>query len=144
MKIRMLAVIALSLGVVACTSGRQSAAGFRLPENGDVERGKVAFATHECHTCHTVSGGGVPAPSTPDLMTVRLGGEVTEIRTDGYLVTSIIHPSHKIRATNREVGTIEGESRMPDYTATMTVRDLVDITSFLQSRYRLAPLPIHP
>lgn len=72
MKLRMLAILALSLGVVGCTSGRQSAAGFRLPENGDIERGKVAFATYECHTCHTVSGGGVPAPSTPDLMTVRL------------------------------------------------------------------------
>lgn len=122
--------------VLGCTTGRQSAVGFRLPENGDPVRGKAAFVELECYRCHTVSGEeGLPDPKSA-VDAIGLGGDVQEIRTDGYLVTSIIHPSHRIRPAQA----VEGESAMPDYSR-MTVRQLVDLVAYLQSRYRTVSPP---
>ena len=123
---------------VGC-GGRHSAAGFRLPENGSVDRGKQAFLDLECHSCHTVDRVELP-DATPQLtLAVPLGGAVPEYRTDGYLVTSIIHPSHRIMKPRRDEYSVGGESRMEDRTQTMTVRQLVDLVAFLQSRYRFEP-----
>ena len=135
---RVAAIALLALGLAAC-GGTHSASGFRLPENGDIERGKTAFAELKCWACHTVDGMDFPAPT--EQPAVPLGGRVREVRTDGYLVTSIIHPSHKLAARPVEEITVEGESRMPDYTMSITVRQLVDMVAMLQSRYRFEPPP---
>lgn len=138
-------IVALVLGILAvaqsgCTSGRHSPAGFRLPENGDPARGKAAFVELRCFGCHTVSGEqDLPQPDQA-AATVPLGGAVSEIRTDGYLVTSIIHPSHRAKSAP----TVDGESPMPDYSR-MTVRQLVDLVAYLQTRYRLTMTsPMYP
>jgi len=124
----------------ACETGRRSPVGFRLPDNGDVERGKTAFVELQCVNCHTVQGMDLPAP--PEGATVvALGGVVREIRTDGYMVTSIIHPSHRLARQARVDIAVEGESRMPDFARTMTVRQMIDITAFLQETYRFEPPP---
>ena len=126
------AVLVLT-GLAGCTPGRHSPAGFRLPEHGDVGKGRVAFVELKCHLCHKVAGED-QFPATVELPSpVVLGGKVYEVRTDGYLVTSIIHPSHKAAA--------KGESRMPDLTGQMTVRQLVNLVAYLQSRYEVAPPP---
>lgn len=128
---KLLAFVLASV-VLGCTTGRQSAVGFRLPENGDPGRGKAAFVELECYRCHTISGEeGLPEPNSA-VGAVALGGDVQEIRTDGYLVTSIIHPSHRVRPAQA----VEGESPMPDYSR-MTVRQLVDLVAYLQSQYRM-------
>lgn len=125
----------------ACTScgGRHSPAGFRLPETGDIARGERAFEQLECYRCHTVDQTETSAPTVDHV--VPLGGAVRELRTDGYLVTSIIHPSRRLADQPRGRITVDGESKMPDYAQSMTVRQLVDITAFLQSKYRYAPGP---
>lgn len=120
----------------SCASDRHSATGFRLPENGDPDRGRAAFVALQCYSCHQVSDEeGLPEPDA-GIATVRLGGDVSEIRTDGYLVTSIIHPSHRAKQSQR----IEDESPMPDYSR-MTVRQLIDLVAYMQTRYRLVPAP---
>lgn len=82
----------LLMGVVACDSGPRSPVGFRLPE-GNIERGKAAFLELRCYSCHRLTGVELP-PLTEDLAKpVTLGGVVFREVTDGYLVTSIIHPS---------------------------------------------------
>jgi hypothetical protein len=138
----MWAVATLIFGLLSGCGGRHSPVGFRLPEDGDIERGRAAFVELQCHKCHTVVGTTLAVPHQVDLGPIPLGGEVREIRTDGFLVTSIIHPGH-IRARGpREVTlTPDGESRMPDYTDEMTVRQLVDIVAFLQWKYKFVPGP---
>ena len=127
--------------LIAGCGGVHSPVGFRLPDNGDTERGQRAFTQLNCYECHTVDGVELPEPR-PGLPTVvALGGPVREIRTDGYLVASIINPSHRFARYPREKVAVEGESRMPDYADKMTVRQLVDIVAFLQDRYRLLPPP---
>ncbi|MBK5291470.1 MAG: cytochrome c [Acidobacteriia bacterium] len=129
-------------GAAGCTTSRQSAVGFRLPENGNIDRGNAAFAALNCHACHTVKGVELPAVESAITTKVPLGGDVYEVRTDGYLVTSIIHPSHKLASQPKERISVEGESKMPDYTHRMSVRQLIDLVAFLQSTYRVLPPPV--
>ncbi len=134
-------------GLIACDSGPRSPVGFLLP-GGDIEQGKAAFVELQCNGCHTVDGVDLPSPvviPSPSASVV-LGGHVFEIRTDGYLVTSIINPSHKLaRGLNKgQITTSTGESKMPDYSEIMTVQQLIDLVAFLQSRYTVVPPPQSP
>ncbi len=143
MKLHVLWVTAMLLmGVVACDSGPRSPVGFRLPE-GNIERGKVAFLELRCYGCHRVAGIELP-PLTGDLAKpVALGGEVFRGVTDGYLVTSIIHPSYRLARgySKGQIAMSEGASRMPNHGNSMTVHQLVDLVAFLQSRYSVVPAP---
>lgn len=130
------ATVAVLLGMAGCDTGRHSATGFRLPSSGEIERGKSAFLAFECNKCHSVSGLNLPKPTVVPPVPVVLGGETTSVLTDGYLVTSIVNPSHVITGYGASgVRDMNGKSRMPDYTETMTVRQLTDIVAFLQSQY---------
>jgi mono/diheme cytochrome c family protein len=127
--------------VTAGCGGPKSGAGLRLPD-GDVERGKVAFLELKCNTCHTVAKTEMPAPSK-DYAYVRvvvLGGEVRQVKTYGALVTSIINPSHSLApGYPKELITKGNESAMANFNDTMTVRQLIDLVAFLQSRYEFVP-----
>jgi mono/diheme cytochrome c family protein len=127
--------------VTAACSGPKSGAGLRLPD-GDVERGKAAFLELKCSTCHTVAGTEVPVPSK-DYAYVRvvvLGGEVRQVKTYGALVTSIINPSHSLApGYPKELITKGNQSAMTNFNDTMTVRQLIDLVAFLQSRYNFVP-----
>jgi hypothetical protein len=70
-------------------------------------------------------------------MPVELGGEVDRKLSDGYLVTSMIHPSCAFAPLPREKITAGGISRMPAYADKMTVRQMIDIVAFLQSSYTI-------
>jgi hypothetical protein len=131
-------VLGLSSG---CGGGRHSATGFRLPESGSVDRGKTAFVELQCTRCHTIEGIELPAPTMVG-MEIPLGGEVYDPRTDGYLVTSIIHPSHRLAHVSRiRAAGPEDISHMPDYARGMTVRQMMDLVAFLQSTYTVVEPP---
>ncbi|MCE5306389.1 MAG: cytochrome c [Acidobacteriales bacterium] len=126
----------LLLGIAtACNQGRHSPSGFRLPAGGNVERGKAVFLELQCHSCHEVPGTDVPRPTVQPPVPVRLGGEVAKELTDGYLVTSIINPSHKLARFAKASITVGGKSRMPDYADRVTARQLTDLVSYLHSNY---------
>jgi len=131
----------LVAGLCAGCSGQKSVRSFRLPD-GDANRGQAAFVSLRCHTCHTVSGVDLPAPTVPPAEQLMLGGEVARLRTYGDLLTAIIHPkagiSDKIPAPERRK---MKESPMPGVNDVMTVQEMIDLVAFLQPRYRvLAPL----
>lgn len=131
-----LAATAILLGAAAgCESGRRSSAGFRLPPDGSIDRGKIAFIDFGCNNCHEVAGVDLPRPTVQPPVPVVLGGEVTTELSDGSLVTSIIYPSYRLARYPKDQITARGESRMPHYADRMTVRQLTDLVAFLQSRY---------
>lgn len=134
------------LAVVGCDSGPKSGRGFTLPE-GDLAAGKETFQRLNCHACHAVDDIEQlqPLAGEPDV-SVALGGEVARIRTYGELVTSIINPSHRFARgyAPEEVQTEGGSSRMTIYNDTMTVTELIDIVAYLQSQYKLLPMPTTP
>lgn len=112
-----------------------SARGFRLPE-GDAQAGREAFLYMQCHQCHTIKGEKLPVLPGENPPYVELGGPVTQVKTYGQLVTSIINPSHKL-ATGyaEEVVSEGGESHMYIYNQHMTVQELIDIVMYLQPYY---------
>lgn len=127
--------IMFSLIVLTSGCGRKSAVGFRLPD-GNVEKGKAAFIELKCHSCHTVDGVTLPPPTVSKSKAIAIGGEVTRIKTYGELVTAIIHPSHRLSADVKKQWEIDGKlSPMPDYNRVMTVEQMINLVTFLQSRY---------
>ena len=130
LKSLLFAALVTALG---CQSSHSSA-GFRLPPDGDVERGKTAFVALACHICHEVDGVSLPKPPAARQISVLLGGPLGKTMTDGYLVTSIIYPAYeRAQYLGSEIKS-DGVS-MPHYADRLTVQQMVDIVAFLQSRY---------
>lgn len=131
--------LGLAFFVLGCTPAPKSGRGFTLPD-GDVAMGKATFDRLQCHGCHAIDGveplalaEGQEAPKL-----IKLGGEVPRIQTYGELVTSIINPSHRLAAAYKpEEVSVDGKSTMKNYNSVMTVEELINVVSFLQSKYEL-------
>ncbi|TWU46672.1 c-type cytochrome [Rubripirellula reticaptiva] len=133
--IRMVIGIAF-LTFVGCAPDPKSGKGFSLPE-GDTEQGRRTFATLNCQACHTVAGVTFDdAETSPDQKIIALGGPKIKVQTYGDLVTSIINPSHRFAEGYAEddVAT-DGQSKMRSYNDELTIQQLIDLVTFLESRY---------
>ena len=154
MRFHLLLAFLLLVVVGGCSPGGDSKSGLVrmvLPE-GNTAAGQQAFVDLKCTVCHTVSGvRGLPPVESekpgPDLGTSLKGV------SRGAVATSIIAPQHvnveavelwtDLTAEERiwlGPGQIpprqEGErqpSRMGEYAGVMTIRELADLVTFLQS-----------
>ena len=131
----------IALLLVGACSGEQIATrDFSLPP-GIAENGRELFTEYRCTSCHTLAdtefnddewrlteNGGIA---------VELGGETTKVKTYGDLVTSIINPSHRL-AKGYPVDQISenGNSKMEYYNEVMTVEELIDLVTFLKTKYK--------
>jgi hypothetical protein len=137
----LLSLVLILLYVSGCEPARESGEGLVLPE-GNVDNGMQAFVNLECYRCHTVEGIEMPdtEPYTAIVM-INLGGEVYRVKTYGELITSITNPNHVISKEYLDVLSDyakEGdvESLMPSFNDKMTVMQLIDLVSFLDSQYK--------
>jgi hypothetical protein len=128
------------LSLLVCLAGCVADDGeFTLPP-GDAERGQAAFIAFRCFDCHRVHDVDLPPGEEPGQIMVVLGGEVDRLRTYGDLVTSIINPSHRLaKGYSADLVAADGKSRMAVYNDVMTVSQLTDLVTFLQSHYELKP-----
>lgn len=133
--------LVLLLVFFAVTSCEDQARGFVLPE-GDIAEGKLSFTKLNCDNCHTIAD--LPWTGNAELgdPNIQLGGSVSSIKTYGELVTSVINPSHKVSKSHQkeqEVLMGDGTSKMEryNYNYVMTVQELVDVVTFLQSEYEV-------
>lgn len=113
---------------------------FSFPvEEGDIETGRQAFIDHRCHLCHTVADTRLPEPAGDVAPLLELGGETRQVKAYSDLVTSIINPDHRISDEYREQlqpPLAPDSSPMPmAHIDNMTIRELIDIVVFLDSRY---------
>lgn len=148
MNVRMIAIGLLVLTQAGCTPDPKSGKGFTLPE-GNIERGQQTFAQLNCQACHTVAGVTFDETETlPDQKIIALGGAKTKVQTYGDLVTSIINPSHRFaKGYDEEDVAQDGQSKMRLYNDEMTIQQLIDIVTFLESHYSVvqpAPTPYGP
>ena len=133
-------LIILLFLLASCDFGPNSGRGFSLPE-GDVEKGRATFVELGCNTCHSVGDiEHVARVEEPDI-NIRLGGKVSVVKTYGDLVTSVINPSHKINRhyTKMGIATDENGLKMDVYNEFMTVQQLVDLVTYLESNYQIVP-----
>lgn len=137
-ELRSLFLATLFLGA-ACSSG------FHLPD-GDADAGRVVFEKMQCYHCHQVAGETFHPPVSDPPLPFVLG--VGPRKSREYLAESILAPSHRFAqpppgvtfgepssAEPREYeGVREGDlSRMGDYSETLTLRQWIDLTAYLES-----------
>ena len=132
MTLVLVSLIALS----ACDrDAMMSSRGFRLPD-GDAVAGRDTFLYMQCHQCHTIAGEQLPVIPGQEMPYFELGGEVTQVKTYGQLITAIINPSHELApGYAEEVVAENGESNMYIYNDHMTVQELINIVMYLQPYY---------
>lgn len=134
-----ISLAALIATLISCDSAN-SPRGFSLPE-GNAEQGIAVVHKYQCLSCHQIEGLQ-PLPSlmnNPDL-SVRLGGPSNRVKTYADLLTSVINPSHKLAKGYPLVSIQEaGVSKMQNYNDVMTVAELIDLVTYLQSNYELVP-----
>ena len=135
--VRVILSVACTLSAAACASNSI----FEFPvEEGNIAAGRQAFIAHRCHQCHTIADEQLPALAGMSWPMLQLGGPTTIVRSYADLTTSIINPDHAISERYREQLLLEAEiplespMRTPDLD-TMTVRQLLDIVAFLDSKY---------
>ncbi|MEW4924777.1 hypothetical protein [Algibacter sp. 2305UL17-15] len=132
-------VFVLLCGSLLISSCVKQSRGFALPE-GDIEQGKATYKRLVCYECHSIPN--IEWKGGNDNLKIHLGGEVTAPKTYGELVTSVINPSHKIASFyNQKTSTEGGLSKMKNYNEIMTVQELIDLVTFLQSEYQVVSPP---
>jgi len=140
-----LIIAALALATAACSSDRYTTAGFHLPGNGNPEHGKAAFVELGCSSCHKVYGADLPNPTVTPVVPVNLGGLTSRRLSDAYIVTAMLNPDYHLAPHIPGEITENGHSRMPTFADKITVRQMLDITAYLQSTYVVQrPLPNAP
>lgn len=141
MKYLMMCIFAFfTAGLISCDLGPESPKGFSLPE-GNSDEGKLVFLKYQCLACHRINGLEPLSDlnNNPDLSVV-LGGKSVKVKTYADLLTSIINPSHKFaKGYRRSNIQADGVSKMSIYNDVMTVTELVNLVTFLQSNYELIP-----
>lgn len=136
--------VVLGVAVPALLAGCASGALFGFPiDQGDVAAGRQAFIDHRCHQCHSIAGERLPPLAGADRPILELGGPTTMVRSYADLTTSIINPNHTISERYRDQQlsrntAIPLDSPMPRPNIdTMSVRQLIDMVAFLDSKYRV-------
>ncbi len=111
--------------------GMMPADGFFLSE-GNPEAGQKAFVRLRCNACHWVQN----EPNLTSPVAEKLGPMLGWKQADyspGWIANSFVSPSHTI-AFNSDGEADGGElSRMGDFKDTMTVREMMDIVSYIKS-----------
>ena len=132
------------LGSTALLAGCAGATLFGFPaDQGDIAAGRQAFIDHRCHQCHSIAGETMPPLAGADRPILELGGPTSIVRSYADLTTSIINPNHAISERYRDQQLLLNteiplESPMPRPNLnTMSVRQLIDIVAFLDSKYQL-------
>jgi len=105
-----------------------------LPE-GDAKAGRTAFVSLKCVACHRVYNDSLPKPFAetegPILGLLQIDYSPSE------MIIEIVNPSHSI-GNNLGGNDVNGKvSRMGDFMDSMTVRQLINISAYLQSLARM-------
>jgi hypothetical protein len=131
-------VATLTLLLIATISGCAEKAASTEPyqprssflSSGDPIAGKRTFLELKCETCHRVAGDDFNL-ELHDTAGPQLGS-AQALQSADLVASSIVAPGHKI---SREPGAWQQQDgpSMADYSRVMTVRQLIDLVSYIQS-----------
>ena len=113
--------------------------GFRFP-GGDSVAGKETFVSLNCVQCHTVSKVSLPEVKGSRRLELMLADEIRFVKSYEDLIIAITNPKHVVAEQYRAILTNEElhgsiEPLMPDLTADMSARQLMDLVAFLDAAY---------
>ena len=115
----LVSLITVSISLISCDSGPDSPRGFSFPI-GDIVKGEAVLLKYQCLACHKIEGFD----------------QDKKIKLESI----VINPSHKlVQGYPIAAVTIEGKSKMTNFNDLMTVTELVDLVTFLETQYELVP-----
>jgi Cu/Ag efflux protein CusF len=98
---------------------------FTMPK-GDPVKGKAVFEKFECYYCHEVRGEQFPPPTEDAPEFGQMGG----LHPIEFFAESIINPNAYVAKAYRGS---DGKSPMTDFTDKMTLRELIDVSTYVAS-----------
>ena len=127
----LIVVLALSASVAYAAPDTEHTKIDLVAPAGDPQAGRQAFVALGCGSCHAVQGDrelSRPVTSAP----VPVLGPAHGKLSPGKIASAIVSPSHTV---SKEVqAKTEGKlSPMADFSASMTVRQLVDVVAYVRS-----------
>jgi Cu/Ag efflux protein CusF len=98
---------------------------FTMP-TGDAAKGRAVFEKFECYYCHQIRGENFPSPteSAPEL------SQMGAMHPLEFFAESIMNPNAVVPKVYRQQ---DGTSPMTDFTAKMTVQELIDVSAYVAS-----------
>jgi putative heme-binding domain-containing protein len=93
---------------------------------GDAQRGHSVFEKFECYYCHELRGEGFPEPveAAPEL------SQMGPMHPLEYFAESIMNPNAVVGKKYQQA---DGSSPMTNFTDKMTVRELIDVVTYVAS-----------
>lgn len=132
-----LSVIFMTLSLSAEPTGES-----KILPAGDPGRGRDLFEEKLCFRCHTVEGDRFPEVDLPVINHVHLAGETNRDWSRDFFAREILDPQHLLSPEYQRAMAIIGdklgakESPMPDYRSVLTVKDLLDLVTYLEEKSR--------
>ena len=126
----LLVMIGIFLSTVLYSAELKTRAVLVVMPEGDAAAGREAFVKLSCNSCH----GVINDPLMPEAKKKDRGPDLGGVETrwtSGYQATSIVSPSHLI-AYEYINKSKDHSSPMPDLTEKMTVKQLIDLLTYLQ------------
>ena len=102
---------------------------FSFPADGNPVAGREVFVRMECYACHEVRGETFPPKGAG-----KVGPELSAMgpmHPPEYFAEAILNPNAVIGEEPGYRGS-DGRSVMPDYSESMTLRELIDLVAYLK------------
>lgn len=106
---------------------------------GDSANGESIFLEQRCYRCHTLEGRELPDFDLPAKLKIHLGGDAHILWNRDEFGRAILNPEHVVspqyQAIMIQAGDEKGsqESPMPNFNAVLSISDLIDLATFLDS-----------
>jgi mono/diheme cytochrome c family protein len=146
----LLYILGISAVTISCTKNAEQepvhpATGEHAPLNwkftlppGDAIEGKKLFVESECYKCHEIEGESFPVVADGDK---GIGPELSQMagrHPPEFFAESIVNPNAVIDPQDKEMGFLgaDGTSKMPTYSDALTVKQVSDLATYLNSLKR--------
>lgn len=132
----------IALGLAALTYGKAQDIPHEdksVVPRGKEERGLTLFTDKGCYSCHSAGTTKLPEVEPGPRLVIELGGDVHKAWTRDDYARAIMNPNHVVAEDYRIAMIRLGDhfkaenSPMPEFIETMTVSDLIHLTTFLDS-----------
>jgi hypothetical protein len=106
---------------------------------GQEERGLKIFTEKGCYSCHSAGATKLPEVEAGPRLVIELGGDLHAAWTRDDFARAILNPNHVVAEDYRIAMIRLGDhvkaenSPMPEFIDSLTVSDLIHLTTFLDS-----------